>query len=115
MYQNTNTNTSATQPTTENVVDISTVADQYGITLKEGMELKLKDENNDVMALQKRLDDLGYMTVEPTGYFGDLTVSAIKDFEKSNSMEEKGKADFETLTKIFSTEAKKRATPARNR
>lgn len=115
MYQNTNTNTLATQPTTENVVDISTVADQYGITLKEGMELKLEDENNDVMALQKRLDDLGYMTVEPTGYFGELTITAIKDFEKSNGLEETGKADFETLTKIFSTDAKKRATPARNR
>ena len=115
MFQKQSESSPATQPTTENVVDISTVADQYGITLKEGMELKLEDENNNVMALQKRLDDLGYMTVEPTGYFGELTVSAIKDFEKTNGLTETGKADFETMTKIFSTDAKKRATPARTR
>lgn len=94
-------------------VDIETVADEYGLTITENMELKPDDENDNVMALQKRLDDLGYLSVEPTGFFGELTTSAIIDFQYVNSLPQTGKATVDVLVAIFSTDAIKNSTPAR--
>ncbi|MFR7478734.1 MAG: peptidoglycan-binding domain-containing protein [Acutalibacteraceae bacterium] len=45
------------------------------------------------MALQKRLDELGYMFVACSGTYGDATVQAVMDFQLLNGMETTGIAD----------------------
>lgn len=72
-------------------------------TLKSGMQ------NDDVMKMQKRLEELGYMFAKPTGLYGEATVQAVKDFQYLNSMSTSGVADPETLKKMFSSAAVKRA------
>lgn len=48
--------------------------------------LKLGDENQEVMELQKRLVQDGYLTATPTGYYGNATVAAIKKFQSANGL-----------------------------
>ena len=71
-------------------------------TLKSGMK------SDDVLKMQKRLQKLGYMVIEPTGLYGDGTVQSVKDFQYLNGMTVTGVADEATLKAIFSDSAKKR-------
>lgn len=71
-------------------------------TLKSGMQ------GDDVLKLQKRLDELGYMFMKPTGLFAEGTEQSVKDFQLLNGMTVTGVADPDTLKKIFSNDAKKR-------
>lgn len=93
-----------TQPTT--VAD-SSVAKDYDIKITEKLSLKKEDENKNVKAMQKRLYDLGYVTDEEniTGYYGEITEQAVKDFQKNNGIEETGKADNDTIVAIFEVDA----------
>lgn len=43
-----------------------------------------------VTELQKKLAALGFLKVEPTGYFGALTKKAVQDFQKSIGLEQVG-------------------------
>jgi len=92
--------------TTEATLPSDSVADEYGIIITDHLELKPEDENDNVMALQKRLADLGFLTAEPTGFFGDLTVGAIEKFEEANGMNKTGKATNEVIKAIFYKDAK---------
>lgn len=75
-------------------------------TLKSGMQ------SDDILKLQKRLEELGYMFMKPTGLYGEGTQQSVKDFQYLNGMSVTGVADPDTLKKIFSSDAKKR--PAQN-
>lgn len=74
-------------------------------TIPAGTTLKLDDQNDQVLAMQNRLKDLGYMFMNPTGLYGDGTKQAVIDFQLENGMETTGTADPETLAKIFSKDA----------
>lgn len=102
------------EDTTSSQNDEKSVADDYDIEITEELKFKLEQEDDDVMALQKRLDDLGYLSVAPTGYYGELTVEAVKLFQKENGLTESGEPDLETLNLLFSNDAKKNPTPARD-
>ncbi len=71
-------------------------------TLRTGMK------NDDVLKMQNRLLQLGYMFVKPSGLFADGTEQAVKDFQYLNGLPSTGIADPATLQKIFSSSAKKR-------
>lgn len=71
-------------------------------TLKSGMQ------GDDVMKMQKRLEELGYMFVKPTGLYAEGTVQSVKDFQYLNGMSATGVADPATLKKMFSSGAVKR-------
>ncbi|NJD03633.1 MAG: peptidoglycan-binding protein [Ruminiclostridium sp.] len=43
--------------------------------------LKKEMQGSEVTSLQKDLKKLGYLSVEPTGYFGDATVEAVKKLQ----------------------------------
>lgn len=68
-------------------------------------EVKKGDTSEDVLRLQNRLDELGYMFVNCTGEFGDGTEQAIRDFQYLNGMEVTGLADAATIEKLFSSDA----------
>lgn len=70
--------------------------------------LKLGMQSDDVLKMQNRLQELGYMFVKPSGLFAEGTEQSVKDFQLLNGMTVTGIADPETLKKIFSSDAVKR-------
>lgn len=85
--------------------DLSSV---YGITLSEDMSFKNGDDNENIIAIQQRLVDLGFLDLgedEPTSYFGTMTEDALKAFQSANSLEASGMAGYETLKKLFGSDA----------
>ncbi len=68
--------------------------------------LKRGDENERVTDLQKKLMDLGYLTIdEPTLLFGPATEDAIQLFQRQISVQQDGIAGPETLSLIYADEA----------
>lgn len=88
---------------------VKSVADDYKIKLDD-LSLTLEDENDNVKAMQQRLFDLGYIDDEEnvTGYYGEVSKSAVSDFQKNSGLKETGEADNETLVAMFSENAKKK-------
>ena len=68
-------------------------------TLKYGMT------SNDVVKLQQRLKEIGYFSANCTGYFGTITLSAVKSFQKDNSLDADGIAGPKTLAALFDKNA----------
>lgn len=69
-------------------------------TLREG------DQNEDVLAMQTRLDELGYLDTEYDGHYGEYTAGCVREFQRVNGLEETGVANGETLRKLYSSGAK---------
>lgn len=85
--------------------DISSV---YGITLSEDMQYKNGDDDENIIYIQQRLVDLGYLDLgedAPTSYFGSMSEEALKSFQSANELEASGIASYETLKKLFSSDA----------
>ena len=59
-----------------------------------------------MFAMQQRLAELGYLAVEYTGMYGEVTMEAVKAFQKANGLTATGEADAEMLTVLYSAEAK---------
>ncbi len=82
------------------------LAENYGIEIFDGISYTLDEEDSNVFAIQQRLKDLGYITIAPTGYFGQSTADAVKSFQINNELNRRdGVADKETIEKLFSTAA----------
>lgn len=90
--------------------EVKSVAEDYEIDI-DGLSLKYEDENYEVQVMQQRLYDLGYVDDKDniTGYYGDISKQAVKDFQKANGIKETGTADNKTLVKLFSSDAKKKS------
>jgi len=62
-------------------------SDSCSYLLTESKNLQLGNRDNqgkdDVYKLQSCLKSLGYLSVNPTGFFGNLTLNAIKNFQRS--------------------------------
>lgn len=102
------TATTATQAaTTAN--SSKSVADKYKLTITSDLSLKQEDENDTVKAMQLRLYNIGYITDKDnvTGYYGEVTSEAVKNFQKQNGLKETGTADNATLVLLFDSSAKK--------
>lgn len=48
--------------------------------------LKIGMRGADVQVLQERLQELNYFHLSPTAYFGSVTLSAVKEFQKANGL-----------------------------
>ncbi|MBR3402823.1 MAG: peptidoglycan-binding protein [Parasporobacterium sp.] len=55
-----------------------------------------------VLALQKLLQDLGYLNVTPDGGYGNYTVQAVKAFQKANGITQDGACGKVTTEALFS-------------
>lgn len=64
------------------------------------------DESDEVLVMQARLSELGYLTVEYGGVYGDVTKEAVTAFQQANGLEANGEASVETLEKLFAEDAK---------
>ena len=67
------------------------------------------DKNDTVKAIQTRLKELGYMSANATGYYGDTTYNAVKSFQKVNGLTQTGTMDKTTYSLLNSTKAKKKS------
>lgn len=69
-------------------------AERYQV-MREG------DEDEYVLALQKKLYELGYLTVKPTGYYGTATVEGVKKFQQKKGMTADGIAGIATQKALY--------------
>lgn len=101
--------TSSTAPSSAQSDESSSVAARYKINITDKLTLKPEDENKNVKAMQQRLYDLGYVTDREniTGYYGEISEDAVKEFQKNNSLDETGVADNKTLVVMFDSSAEK--------
>jgi len=63
------------------------------------------DESNDVMKLQVRLYNLGYLNDDRDGVYGSKTQTAIKLFQETVGLEATGVADSDTQARIYADDA----------
>ncbi|NLJ30752.1 MAG: ABC transporter substrate-binding protein [Clostridiales bacterium] len=70
--------------------------------------LKKGDKGDEVLKLQNRLKELGYMFVKPSGEYAEGTEQSVKDFQYLNNLVVTGVADAKTQTLLYSDSAKKR-------
>lgn len=69
--------------------------------------LRVGMEHPVVAKLQQRLMDLGFMdNDEPTDYYGEVTQSAVKVYQRQNKLAQDGVVGPETLAAILSPDAK---------
>ncbi len=69
--------------------------------------LRVGEQHPVVAKLQQRLMDLGFMDYdEPTDYYGEVTQSAVKIYQRQNKLAQDGVIGPETLDAILSPDAK---------
>ncbi|MEG4086667.1 peptidoglycan-binding protein [Microcoleus sp. POL10_C6] len=64
-------------------------------------ELRFGDAGAGVSALQRRLKQLGYFNAHPTGSFREVTLHAVRYFQRINRLRVTGVADRQTLALLF--------------
>ena len=69
-------------------------------------DLKIGQSSTYVTSLQNFLYKNGYLTVAPTGYFGSMTLTAVKAFQSANGLSADGYAGAITRAKIQSLDCK---------
>ncbi len=74
--------------------------DEADGTLRYGMS------GSEVKKLQQRLKELGYFNTTCTGYYGGITETAVKDFQRRNGLSVTGIADAKTQAKLYASSAK---------
>ena len=99
-------NTSSTPGSSGTSSSASSGASSSGLNLNQ--TIKFGAQGDDVMKMQKRLQELGYMFVAPSGLFAEATQQSVKDFLYLNGITVTGVADPATLQKMFSSSAQKR-------
>jgi len=73
------------------------------------------DKGDDIELMQQRLRTLGYMDSSSTGYFGTITLAAVKEFQEVNGLKVDGKVGKDTRAILYSEDAKKAPEKAENK
>lgn len=106
----TTTATTTTVPTTTKPKGKYPLQSKYKVKFTDSAikTMTLKSQNDYNKAMQERLTDLGYLASgNATGYFGDMTKTALETFQKNNGLSATGTVDSKTLQVMFSSSAKK--------
>lgn len=80
--------------------------EDYDVLMSENAQpysVGLGDEGEDVGQLQNRLIELGYLG-KSTGYFGEETEAAVKEFQSKNGLNADGKIGNESKEKLYSSD-----------
>lgn len=80
-------------------------ADEEAEKEEENNTFSNGDFDDSIFEIQSELANLGYFNDDATGYYGDLTESAVADFQTQNGLEPTGKVDELTYATIFSSSA----------
>lgn len=106
----TTTVTTTTVPTTTKPKEKYPLQSKYKVKFTDSAikTMTLLSQNDYNKAMQERLTDLGYLASgNSTGYFGDMTKTALENFQKKNKLSATGTVDSKTLQVMFSSSAKK--------
>lgn len=77
--------------------------------------LRLGDQSETVTQVQKLLNKWGYLpSGNITGYYGDATQQAVKDFQKRNDLDDDGSVGAMTMAKLTGTDARRPAPKPSN-
>ena len=71
----------------------------------EYIELTKGSKGDEVVNMQKRLIELGYLTGSADGAYGNGTAGAVSKFQSQHNLSATGTADVETQKLLFSAEA----------
>ena len=72
-------------------------------TTAEAYVLQIGDAGDDVIDVQERLYELGYLGKDYiTGTYGEKTEAAVKDFQRSNKLGDDGKVGSATMERLYS-------------
>ncbi|MGC9506121.1 peptidoglycan-binding protein [Baaleninema sp.] len=63
--------------------------------------LQYQDSGADVIELQQRLNELGYLNIQPTGFFGVLTQEAVLNFQADRGLEVDGDVGDRTWDRLL--------------
>ncbi len=77
-----------------------TLLSAQAVAAASNVTLTKEMRGGDVSQLQKDLKTLGFMDVDPTGYFGDITEAAVTKFQEKYDLEADGIAGKQTLGKL---------------
>jgi peptidoglycan hydrolase-like protein with peptidoglycan-binding domain len=72
------------------------------------------DDSDEVRELQARLAQLEFFTAQPTGFFGDITLGSVSEFQRAEGLEVTGEVSestWETLTGQTSTPTQEEMFP----
>ena len=75
--------------------------EETSTTFKKG------DYDEDLIPVQERLIELGYLEGDADGSFGSMTEEAVTGFQGHNNLEKTGEVDEKTYEVLFSDDAKK--------
>lgn len=106
----TTTVTTTTVPTTTKPKEKYPLQSKYKVKFTDSAikTMTLQSQNDYNKAMQERLTDLGYLASgNSTGYFGDMTKTALENFQENNKLSATGTVDSKTLQVMFSSSAKK--------
>jgi peptidoglycan hydrolase-like protein with peptidoglycan-binding domain len=68
------------------LLSLSVALGVLGIPTQALALMQQGDRGPDVMALQQRLQQLGYFSARPTGYFGSITKDAVMRFQRARGL-----------------------------
>ena len=102
------TTSSSTSSSSSSTTDTSTMYTNG----KTDTYLELGDSGSQVKILQNRLIVLGYLSGTADGEFGETTEAAVKAFQSRNGLDNDGVAGPTTLTKLYSSSARKASSVA---
>ncbi len=92
------------RPDTATVTALNSLAEDdrpFKTTYTNYTELRFGDSGADVSDLQRRLQQLGYFNANPTGSFREITLNAVRYFQRINRLRVTGVADRQTLALLF--------------
>ncbi len=67
--------------------------------------LEIGSTGNEVVIVQQRLRDLGYLNFRVTGKYSSITFEAVRRFQQANNLPDDGQVGESTLDPLLSTEA----------
>lgn len=82
-------------------------------TKKTSSALRYGDKGDEVLKLQNRLVELGYLSGKQDGSYGNKTVAAVKNFQKTAGLTADGVAGPATQKALYESDAPKATTTAK--
>ncbi len=107
-------NTATKAPNSNSSGNVSPTSTPSYTNGKTNIYLKLGSSGDQVKILQNRLIVLGYLSGTADGEFAETTEAAVVSFQKRNSIYADGVAGPTTLTKLYSSSAKKASSVVAN-
>lgn len=83
---------------------VSALCIPVALCAPEGFKMLMLDsQGTDVVRMQMRLRDLGYISYRATGMYYGMTQAAVQDFQKNNELDPDGRCGELTYDKMFET------------